>query len=73
MSAQAVQLLGRIEHELLHAQTELSELKMDSRDEPTRKMLMRAMLEVKKLRNVLEDLVLDAMDDEDEDEPGARQ
>jgi len=65
MSVQSVQLLGRLERDMLNAQQELTDLKMETNDETTRKILMRAALAVKHLRDELENLVLDSMDDEE--------
>lgn len=64
MNAQANQLLGRIEHELLNTQQEITDLKMNTIDASTRQMLMKALVAVNHLRNELENLVLDSMDDE---------
>ena len=65
MSALANQLLGRIEHDLLTVQQEITDLKMTTIDASTRQMLMKALVAVKHLRDELENLVLDSLDDED--------
>jgi hypothetical protein len=60
----AVQLLRQIERELHHSRTVLSAMLTEITDPTTREPVRKAMVELGKLRNQIEDLLLDAVDDE---------
>ena len=63
MIPEPIQLLRRVERDLLQVQSEISDMKINTLDEPQRRLLHAAMLEVKRLRDFLDGLLLDHEDE----------